>query len=181
MRAGNRVWRSVCLLSVASLIFFTSATSIPANEETRVVFRKLDNREMTEFANRALRQWYEDMNSGMGGTPSFRVILRTKVAYAEVDLNDDGTPERFLQIDDALWCGTAGCQSFIFRKTTTGFEKICEADLGDSGTPPRFGALVLPEKENGYHLIDTGSAIIHWHAEQAYDSGRLCWEDEYKG
>lgn len=86
-------------------------------------------------------------------------------SYLEFDLSGKGSRELFLQIDTG--CGTDGCATYIYRRTPAGYEQICEDDMDDAAIS------ILPKKENGFYLIDTGNSFIHW-MQKPNSAGRLC-------
>ena len=43
--------------------------------------------------------------------------LDRDIAIGEADLNDDGVPERFLTVDNPLFCGASGCTTYVLQKS----------------------------------------------------------------
>ena len=88
--------------------------------------------------------------------------LIDSVKYLEVDLNDNQVPALFLQIGIGGGCGSDdGCETKVYRRTSAGFDMICSDHMWNR-------ILVLPKKENGYHLVDDGASIIHWDMRHHY-------------
>jgi hypothetical protein len=96
------------------------------------------------------------------------------IQYLEADLNDDGVSELILQLTMGYYCGTAGCNSYVFRRTPEGFEEICSPTMYDLAID------ILPQKENGYHLVDAGESIIHW-SDHRERNGDICREEGKPG
>ena len=154
-----------------------------------IVIRHLDNPEITAFAKTQFERWYKsdlkrlkDMQRNQFDPGRQQMIDRTialfpkDVVYGEADLNDDSVPELFIQFGDSGYCGSAGCMTFIYRHTASGFEYICQAYLDDPipvGDPHGIG-IVLAAKNYGFHQIESDAGVIRWHRHQKYDSGELC-------
>jgi len=101
-------------------------------------------------------------------------VVRDEGYFAQIDLGDDGATVLILVIDDPNWCNPLGCLSAIFRATPKGYEYICGASLPGAG---QLGAEILVERENGYHRLATPARIIEWNANQKFDSGTMCSEE----
>jgi hypothetical protein len=140
-------------------------------------FRRIDNEPLIAFATRFFykrhphavnwsfaRRYRTDEN--------WSAIVHGEVYSSEVDLDDDGTPELVLLVDNTNWCDAGGCLSAIFRHVPKGYELICETAL----PPPESAApvTVLAMVEHGYHRLATKDLTVVWNARQDYDSGLLC-------
>ena len=90
------------------------------------------------------------------------------VEVAEIAPFGDRPVLLFLQMATGDECGTAGCETFIYRETPKGFVRICEAMMAED-------IFILDAKENGYYPIDAGETIIHW-SKQKDKQGDLCSE-----
>lgn len=88
------------------------------------------------------------------------------VQYLEADIGDE-TPALFLQVELGPYCGTAGCQTYVFDHKENGFVLLCSDNMYDRSIT------VLPEKEERMHLVDTGAAVIHW-SDHADSTGQHC-------
>jgi hypothetical protein len=152
------------LVILVILIFFGSASQSYAAKEKEIIFLHVDNPEIIAFAVAELRGKIKTSTE-----EEWVKAVKEHALYAEVDINDDGFPERFLQYSSD--CGTIGCDTVIYKRmgslkkkhtlqgSVESFEDICKASI--SGYDPN--PWVLDRKENGYHLIDTGGGeIIHW-------------------
>ncbi len=103
-------------------------------------------------------------------------LLRRDLMFAKADINDDGIPELFLVLNYNPYCGSAGCEAAIFQKMPRGYELICDTNFDtDAETPGE----IFPQKDYGYHRIQTPEAIIHW-SEHLGSSpeGSLCWHED---
>ena len=170
------------VLIVASWFFFApQATAAKSkSHDNEVKFRRIDRHTdpaITQFADTFMRKvirdddpvfppWYEEE-----GAKAKPIEL---IRYLEADLNDDGVSELILQLAMGYYCGTAGCESYVFRRTAAGFEEICNDTMYDSAIK------ILPQKENSYHLIDVGESTIHW-LDRPDRRGDICTDEGKPG
>jgi hypothetical protein len=170
------------LLSIGTSDAFRPGHGVP--------LRHLDNREIKAFAKKVFDEFEcNEIAEARAWKPSEETTKRLRwllhegfprdVLYGEVDINDDGIPERFIEIQDHYWCGTVGCITFVYRRTPAGFELICETDLGDPLPKTHDTGTILAATEDGYHLIDTADGIVHWNMKEK--PGNQCETISYKG
>ncbi|KAF0110824.1 MAG: Uncharacterized protein FD149_2591 [Rhodospirillaceae bacterium] len=74
-------------------------------------------------------------------------LRRWNYQFAEVDLNDDGVPERIVMIYDGAWCCTAGCDTSIVQKQGKKWVYIDGNMMSERGTH------LLPTRTNGWRDI----------------------------
>lgn len=84
-------------------------------------------------------------------------LKRDKVFWADVDLNDDGQPERLLLLQTSQWCGSDGCLLRILtQQGRSGWRQ-----LADISAEP--GAIsLLPEADGGWHRLGYGRQPFFW-------------------
>lgn len=161
----------VFLAFALSLILLAGATY--AEEPTKYIkFHHIKDPALLKFAVSFYQKRNYDEFKGKRGLQ----LLRKELEVFEADIDDDGVPELFLLLEDIGYCGTAGCEAQIFKKTATGYELICETSLAselNSGT----GSPILPETEHGFHRIEAPEAIIHWNEHKGPPEGNLCWHE----
>ena len=80
----------------------------------------------------------------------------TYLWVAEVDLNDDGTPELLCLLEHSYFCGTGGCSYYIIQREGSGARVI-----GEGGGFPRLKIRILDRKDHGYHRIKSLD-IMKW-------------------
>jgi hypothetical protein len=147
-----------------------------------IIFRHMDNPDILDFAVSEMR--------GERGTRSeaeWVKLVKERALYAEMDIDDDGVPELFLQL--GAFCGTVGCDTSIYKRTDKAgkgsvllgrskrFNDICLISI--TGNDPQ--TYLLERKENGYHLIDTeNGAIIHWNIKDK-NGQPWCWRHDQPG
>ncbi len=83
-------------------------------------------------------------------------LLRRNIFWADVDLNDDGVPERLIMIEHTETCGSKGCSLTIFR--LNGGRWVRFADI----TGRRQVLSILPESDFGWRRIDNGPDDINY-------------------
>lgn len=83
-------------------------------------------------------------------------LLKRQVHWAEFDLDGDGTPERFVILEFAGMCGSIGCSTTIFKFGPKGWEAA-----GEIGAT-HDSLWVLPEIDNGWHRINTGTVFYRF-------------------
>lgn len=180
MRKKNDLHRPIQWGLVACVLACVLATQTRADEGIRVQLHRFESPEIRALATAVVRKWIHENHSLMPvkwhGGP-----LSDFADIAEVDLDDDGFPELFLQIGLGDACGIVGCDTFIYRKTANRYVRICEEMMYDTATSGGGGPIVLEAKENGYHLIDAGEAIIHWSKQKNKRTGDLCYAEGKPG
>jgi hypothetical protein len=104
-----------------------------------------------------------------GGT-NLAALLDGEVHWARADIDDDGVDEIFLSIRDG-WCGSAGCETIIFKKFTTGWQPICEMYAGD------VNFTMLDKKDGRYHELVLSKPVV---GPPVYLKwiGDKCWVDD---
>lgn len=83
-------------------------------------------------------------------------VKRGEVHWAEADLNDDGRPERLIILQNAGWCGSAGCVMRILSLKAGRWRLLAEAD-GEPGY-----VRVLPQTDGGWHRLGYGHEPYYW-------------------
>lgn len=190
MRKNNRQF----LFVVFALVTFVGVSASNAFKPGHgVPFRHLDNREVTAFARKLFDETYrneivevEAWSKDEEQKSRLRWLLHEGfpfgTLYADIDINDDGVPERFIQFSDPYGCGSVGCLTFIYRRIPKGFELICSTYLADvlmkQGQVVEAGK-ILAATEDGYHLIDSGDGITHWDMKRK--AGDQCTTISYRG
>lgn len=161
------------LIALICLLTLTVGSGRAEQGEIYPRFHNIDDPSIMQFAVTFLRKFDKQFFEGERGLDR----IRRDVEVAEADIDDDGIPELFLVIENAYYCGTAGCIAFIFKKNATGYELICGAEL-DTQYGGGTGSAILPEKDFGIHRIRAAEAIIHWYAGQKPNSGNQCWGED---
>jgi hypothetical protein len=90
---------------------------------------------------------------------SYKPIEFEEIGVEKFDLNDDGVDELILNFElSSYYCGTAGCQVFLFRKVKGAWQPIGEyLDLS---------ADVTDEKDDGWRRIRTqDGSVMRWRGD----------------
>ncbi len=167
--------KRIAILMAMTIALAATASHAEAPRGT-IAFHRIEGEPLTTFAARFFYKRHPhavnwSFAKRYRADENWTEIVHNQVYAADVDLNDDGTPELILVVDNPNWCQANGCLGAIFRSVPKGYELICETAL----PPPEQPALtVLPEIENGYHHIATQDQTILWNARQDYDAGTLC-------
>jgi hypothetical protein len=162
-----RFWRW-CWIAFG--LTFLPAQLAHAEKMDQLHIHRFEPPEIRAFATSLVRKWLRENYSDawrVATPPGWSGRLIDLVDVGEIILFDDSFVLLFLQIT-AGGCGTAGCDTYIYRETSKGFVKICEATMDED---PIF----LKARENGYHLIDAGESIIHWSKVRDKKTGDLCY------
>ena len=142
-------------------------------------FRPIAGEELLAFATSFFYEHYPSPPNWSFGSryskhENWTTVTRAHGFAATVDLSGKGSDDLVLMVDSTDWCDDQGCLGAIFRPDQIGFEYICAAALEPKDTR------LLAQMENGYRLIETQTTIVHWYAQQDFDSGTLC-DSESRG
>ena len=148
----NRIY--VAFLAVV----FAMQAPVMARAENRIMMHA-DNIEPDHaFLEQLVNEFREDC-----GDACLRQITLQDLYIGRFDLNDDGAEELFVYRSISYYCGTAGCDTEIFRKSGGQWEKI-----GQIKTV--FGDLMGP-----FYLIADDERIDGWRTLLTYEYG-LQWD-----
>jgi len=104
-----------------------------------------------------------------GGT-NLAALLDGEVYWARADIDGDGVDEIFLSIRDG-WCGSAGCETIIFKKFGTGWQPICEMYAED------VSFTMLDKKDGRYHELILRKPVVGPPVYLKWIGDR-CWVDD---
>lgn len=85
--------------------------------------------------------------------------LDRDIAIGEADLNGDGVLERFLTIDNPLFCGASGCTTYVLQKYGRNWRILLQNNV-------RAEIRVLDETDSGYHRICMARLVESWDGTQ---------------
>ena len=88
-----------------------------------------------------------------------RFSLDRDIAVGEADLDDDGVPERFLTIDNPLFCGATGCTTYVLKKDGTRWHILLQNNV-------RAEIRVLATTDGGYHRLCMARLVEAWDGTQ---------------
>ncbi len=167
-----------CLLALAAAMAVAAPGGAGADQTAPVAFHRIaDDAATLAFATRFFYKHYPNPPNWSFGArfsrhENWSGLTRERGYMALADIAGDGAHDLMLLVDSPDWCDDRGCLGAIFRPTPRGYEYICEAALQLEGT------MLLAQTENGYRVVATDGAIIHWGERQAFDSGSLCDVEE---
>jgi hypothetical protein len=161
------------LLAAALALAATPALSRAEDAGAPIAFRRIADAGLANFATQFFERRYPRPSNWSFGARFIRrvnwtALVSSETYAASVDLVGTGERDLILLVNDPDWCDDHDCLAPIFRPTVKGYEFICEGAL------PLSGARLLAQKENGYRLIGSDTAIVHWEEQQDYDAGSLC-------
>jgi hypothetical protein len=166
-------------LVMAVMFFMGSLTQALAENNVlfSIEFKHVDNPEIVAFAVDKLRGEEIKLSE-----EEWVAAVKEHALYAEIDIDDDGVPERFLQY--SYFCPKDGCSTWIYKRigrlrntsaskrAAVGFMSICYVDI--TGNDPQ--TYLLKKKENGFHQIDTKNGeTIHWLAKNDRLKNHWCF------
>jgi hypothetical protein len=88
-----------------------------------------------------------------------RFSLDRDIQIGEADLNDDGLPERFLIIDNPLFCSASGCTTYVLQKYGRNWRILLQNNV-------RAEIRVLDETDSGYHRLCMARRVESWDGTQ---------------
>ena len=89
-----------------------------------------------------------------------RFALERDILVGEADLDDSGgVTERFITIDNPLFCGRTGCTTYVLQKQGRGWRVVLQDDVRDP-------IQVLDETDGGYRRLCVARILEAWDGEQ---------------
>jgi hypothetical protein len=88
-----------------------------------------------------------------------RFSVDRDIEVGEADLDDDGMPERFLTIDNPLFCGATGCTTYVLQKSGRNWRVLLQNNV-------RAEIRVLGETDGGYHRLCMARLVEAWDGTQ---------------
>lgn len=171
---ANIKYRLLAFAVVVSFAVFSVTPNLSwADEGIPIRLRHLDNPKIEALAEATYLAWTPSTQKI--SKPELKRIVRESTYYAWAHISDDSIPELVIQFGDAPSCGNIGCETHIFRKTGKGYELICADTMLDSDSA-KGGPIILPQIDNGYHVLDAGEVFIRWNATKD-QSGQLCTDE----
>jgi len=169
--------RSLLAFAVAVMAF--GGTARAGETAPRLELHRVKDEWMVAFATKFFYKRYpKEVNWSLGARrpaqENWARTVREQTYFAEAALEGSDGHELILVVDSPNWCDELGCLGAIFRRIqggSDGYEFICSAPFPGASQP---GAEILPETENGFHLIRTPTRMIQWYPSQKFDSGNLC-------
>lgn len=144
-------------MTVAAALLACRASAEQA-QERRVVFSPATTPEARTF----IETWLPRLSS-LGTEEWASRLDQGQVRWAEIDIDRDGTPERFVMATTPQDCDQYGCQTYVARFSTGRWwlvdaEHMPEADVG------------IPEARRGhYHSLRRGSFTTLFTLEEGKD------------
>ena len=88
-----------------------------------------------------------------------RFALERDILVGEADLNDDGLTERFITIENPLFCGRSGCTTYVLQKQGRTWRPVLQNNV-------RADIRVLDETDGGYHRLCMARLVEAWDGRQ---------------
>ncbi|MDZ5648967.1 hypothetical protein [Nitrospirillum sp. BR 11828] len=135
------MWHAASLIIALPLVLLGANRAQSRVGADLIVFKEISGKKIA-FVRDLLA-----LNTPQDDRPSQVDSPRKSVRYAEVDLDDDGTPEVLLAVADAYHCGSAGCTVYLYQKRGERWTFVTPiwSDPGD--------LLVLGRSDKGYRRL----------------------------
>ena len=159
----NRIY--VAFLAVV----FAMQAPVMARAENRIMMHA-DNIEPDHaFLEQLVNEFREDC-----GDACLRQITLQDLYIGRFDLNDDGAEELFVYRSISYYCGTAGCETEIFRKSGGQWEKIGQIKtvFGDVMGP--FYLIADDERIDGWRTLLSLESGFRWSPSEAQYNDFFC-------
>lgn len=106
-------------------------------------------------------RYYTKAVADIGGAGS-----QVRYIYNMVDLNGDGNQEALVYLLGSIFCGSGGCDLFLFRPGKQGYTLVNKFPIS------RLPVIVSPHKTNGWHDLirpESGGGALPSYVVHAYD------------
>lgn len=90
----------------------------------------------------------------------------SRLFIGRYDLNGDGVEELFVRISYGFICGTVGCETVIFEKTSGGWRELSILYTSHFGTVRQIYLNVTEESSTGYKTIDSVFYGLRWNGKK---------------
>lgn len=150
---------AVAVLMVLLLCQAASAANRTVPVGVPVYFQTVHAPEDVKFAREQLIRY-------LGVVPPMewdRTLQSGQVKIARADLDDDGSHEIFIMVENSLWCGSVGCTGILLHKRKGNW------DIMDQPNFPGDRVVVMQEKRFGYHKLFTGDGIYTFRNGKTYE------------
>ena len=142
--------------SVLPILLFSLASNVVSADE-RIVLQRGNFGPDREF----IEQYVVGKYRGYGEFKSDKVDP-SRLYIGRYDLNGDGVEELFVRISYGFVCGTVGCETVIFEKTSIGWTELSILYVSHFGTVRQIYLNVADESSTGYKTIYSVYDGLRW-------------------
>ncbi len=90
----------------------------------------------------------------------------SRLYIGRYDLNGDGVEELLVRISYGFVCGTVGCETVIFEKTTVGWRELSSLPVSHVGTVRQIYLNVIVKSTTGYKTIYSENYGLRWNGKK---------------
>ena len=145
---------------VLAILLFSLASNVVSADE-RIVLQRGNFGTDREF----IEQYVVGKYRGYGEFKAGKVDL-SRLYIGRYDLNGDGVEELLVRISYGFVCGTVGCETVIFEKTSVGWRELSSLSVSHVGTVKEIYINVTVESTTGYKTIYSENYGLRWNGKE---------------
>ena len=148
---------------VLAILLLSLAPNVVSADE-RIVLQRGNFQTDREF----IEQYVVGKYRGYGEFKSDK-IDPSRLYIGRYDLNGDGVEELLVRISYGFVCGTVGCETVIFEKTSGRWRELSSLSVSHVGTVTQIYLNVTEESTTGYKTIYSEYYGLKWNGKEYFE------------